>query len=167
MRTLYDAIDQRREVAFVHLGKRRRIQPYALRHGEGSWWVDGLDIDADGPRSFPVARVEQPDVGPPNAYERPRWTRPPTNDPLTWRRSVPTQVTLEVEAEFAPDARAAFAPIIIDDAGHRAGAAASWTSCIAQRFAPPSTSSPAASGWWRPRRSSRRSAAGSSNRCGH
>ncbi len=117
MRTLYDAIDQRREVAFVHLGKRRRIQPYALRHGEGSWWVDGLDIDADGPRSFPVAHVEQPDVGPPNAYERPRWTRPPTNDPLTWRRSVPTQVTLEVEAEFAPDARAAFAPIIIDDAG--------------------------------------------------
>ncbi|MET0741670.1 MAG: WYL domain-containing protein [Candidatus Nanopelagicales bacterium] len=116
MKTLYDAIDQRREVAFVHIGRARRIHPYALRHGEGIWWVDGLDVDADGPRSFPVAHVEQPIVGPPNAYDRPSWARPPTNDPLTWRRSVPTRMTLEVEAEFAPDARAAFAPIIVDDA---------------------------------------------------
>jgi predicted DNA-binding transcriptional regulator YafY len=115
MQTLYDAIDQRREVAFAHLGKRRRIHPYALRHGEGTWWVDGRDVDADAPRSFPVAHLEQPSVGPPNAYERPTWTSPPTNDPLTWRRSVPVQMTLEVEPEFAPDARAAFGPIIVEE----------------------------------------------------
>ena len=62
---LYAALDVRRPVAFTYSAAagedaRRRLEPYALLHRRGQWYVVGRDLDRDAIRSFKLSRITGP-----------------------------------------------------------------------------------------------------------
>jgi proteasome accessory factor B len=62
---LYAAMDLRRPIAFAYSSAagedaRRRLEPYALLHRRGQWYVIGRDLDRDATRSFKLSRIEGP-----------------------------------------------------------------------------------------------------------
>ena len=62
---LYAALDVRRPIAFAYSSSsgeasRRRVEPYALLHRRGQWYVTGRDLDRDAVRSFKLSRIEGP-----------------------------------------------------------------------------------------------------------
>jgi predicted DNA-binding transcriptional regulator YafY len=63
---LYSALSNRRPVAFGYSpaagegSDRRRLQPYALLHRAGQWYVTGRDLDRDAMRSFKLSRMSGP-----------------------------------------------------------------------------------------------------------
>ena len=62
---LYAALDLRRPIAFAYSAAsgepaRRRLEPYALVHRRGQWYVTGRDLDRDATRSFKLSRIDGP-----------------------------------------------------------------------------------------------------------
>jgi predicted DNA-binding transcriptional regulator YafY len=63
---LYASLSSRRPVAFHYStsggeeGERRRLEPYALLHRRGQWYVTGRDLDRDALRSFKLSRMSGP-----------------------------------------------------------------------------------------------------------
>ena len=63
---LYESLSNRRPVAFGYStasdgdGDRRRLEPYALLHRRGQWYVTGRDLDRDAVRSFKLSRMSGP-----------------------------------------------------------------------------------------------------------
>lgn len=62
---LYAALDARRPVAFTYSAAAgedavRKLEPYALLHRRGQWYVVGRDLDRDATRSFKLSRMTGP-----------------------------------------------------------------------------------------------------------
>lgn len=62
---LYAALQARRPVGFEYASAtgattQRRVEPYALLHRRGQWYVVGRDLDRDALRSFKVSRMSSP-----------------------------------------------------------------------------------------------------------
>jgi proteasome accessory factor B len=62
---LYAALDIRRPIAFAYSSATgedalRRLEPYALIHRRGQWYVVGRDLDRDATRSFKLSRIDGP-----------------------------------------------------------------------------------------------------------
>jgi proteasome accessory factor B len=62
---LYAALDLRRPIEFAYSAAsgeptRRRLEPYALLHRRGQWYVTGRDLDRDAVRSFKLSRIDGP-----------------------------------------------------------------------------------------------------------
>ena len=60
--TLLEAVAARKRVSFAYQppGRppaERHLEPYALVHRRGAWYVTGHDVDRDAPRSFRVSRI--------------------------------------------------------------------------------------------------------------
>ena len=61
---LYGALLLRRPISFAYAtaagetSERRRLEPYALLHRRGQWYVTGRDLDRDATRSFKLSRIE-------------------------------------------------------------------------------------------------------------
>jgi len=62
--TLLDAISHRRAVSFTYRAastgevRVRRAQPWRIAARRGGWYLVGLDLDRDAPRSYRLSRVE-------------------------------------------------------------------------------------------------------------
>lgn len=69
---LFDANRRRSVVTFVHRGRKRIVEPWALLSKWGNWYVVGFDRDRSGIRAFRADRID-PDVaaGEPGAFEVP------------------------------------------------------------------------------------------------
>lgn len=62
---LFAALELRRPVAFSYSAAhgeeaRRCLEPYALLHRRGQWYVVGRDLDRDALRSFKLSRIDGP-----------------------------------------------------------------------------------------------------------
>lgn len=62
---LFAALEIRRPVAFSYAagtgeGARRRLEPYALLHRRGQWYVVGRDLDRAAVRAFKLSRMSGP-----------------------------------------------------------------------------------------------------------
>jgi proteasome accessory factor B len=63
---LYAALTGRRPVAFGYATaadasrEQRRLEPYALLHRRGQWYVTGRDLERDAVRSFKLSRISGP-----------------------------------------------------------------------------------------------------------
>lgn len=74
---LYAALSSRRPVAFGYATAaevapdRRRLEPYALVHRRGQWYVTGRDLDRDALRSFKLSRMSGPLESLEGSYEIP------------------------------------------------------------------------------------------------
>jgi proteasome accessory factor B len=55
---MWQAVVRSIPVGFDYRGKARRLQPWAITHRRGAWYVYGLDLDADQPRIYRLSRVE-------------------------------------------------------------------------------------------------------------
>ncbi|HKE98749.1 MAG TPA: WYL domain-containing protein [Actinomycetes bacterium] len=83
---ILDALHERRRITFTYRppGRepaRRRLDPYALVHRMGTWYVVGLDPDRDALRSFRLSRI-QSEVRPVRPGGRgPEFEVPPGFDP--------------------------------------------------------------------------------------
>lgn len=76
--TLRTAIGTRTAVTFVHDGRTRRVEPYALGTWRTHWYLAGRDIDGGELRRFRLDRIERTDpadaivlAGTPGGYEIP------------------------------------------------------------------------------------------------
>jgi proteasome accessory factor B len=75
--SLYSALLERRAVTFAYRaagtdkGSTRRVEPYALIHRRGHWYLVGRDRDRDAVRAFKVSRVAPPIRAAPGRYELP------------------------------------------------------------------------------------------------
>lgn len=62
--SLYQAVSERRRASFGYRSataetpKRRTVEPYAVLHRKGHWYVVGRDKDAGNLRTFKIARIE-------------------------------------------------------------------------------------------------------------
>ena len=69
---LFQAVSERRAVAFSYRGEARSIDPFRLSFSSGHWYLDGYDHDRGGERRFRVDRVEAaPELGPAGSFEPP------------------------------------------------------------------------------------------------
>jgi proteasome accessory factor B len=74
---LYAALQVRRPIAFAYSPAtadeevRRRLEPYALLHRRGQWYVVGRDLDRDALRSFKLSRIAGPIETLEGSYEVP------------------------------------------------------------------------------------------------
>ena len=73
---LYQAVLERRRVGFVYQpasgdAGRRAVEPYALLHRKGHWYLTGRDVDKDAIRSFKIARVQSAVETLPGTFEVP------------------------------------------------------------------------------------------------
>jgi hypothetical protein len=57
------AIASRSVVDFVHDGRTRRVEPYAIGTWRTHWYVAGHDVDENALRRFRLDRIERPDGG--------------------------------------------------------------------------------------------------------
>lgn len=55
---LFDAVLERRPVAFRYGDTERHLQPHRLQYERGRWYVSGHDVDRDAIRSFRLDRIE-------------------------------------------------------------------------------------------------------------
>jgi proteasome accessory factor B len=64
--SLYSALLDRRAISFSYQSAgsdqptTRALEPYALLHQRGHWYVVGRDRDRDAPRAFKVSRIDAP-----------------------------------------------------------------------------------------------------------
>src|SRR6266508_359450 len=61
--TLLDAVTRRKRIVFTYrppgrLPSERQLEPYALVHRRGTWYVAGHDTGRDAVRSFRLSRVQ-------------------------------------------------------------------------------------------------------------
>src|SRR6266511_1929478 len=61
--SLLEAVSSRKRITFAYrppgrAAAERRLEPYALVHRRGAWYVVGHDADRDAQRSFRVSRIE-------------------------------------------------------------------------------------------------------------
>ena len=73
---LLTALLGRHRVAFDYetadgVPSSRRVEPYGLVHRRGNWYLVGLDMDREAPRSFRVSRIAGPVIEIAGAYEIP------------------------------------------------------------------------------------------------
>lgn len=102
---LFDAVARRRPVEFDYRGDRRHLDPYAVVHRLGHWYVAGRDHDRDAHRSFRVDRLDgPPEVGPAGAFEPPEGYDPSgavRDDPMTYGDDQPVTAHVLVDASHA------------------------------------------------------------------
>jgi proteasome accessory factor BC len=83
---LLDALEQRRRITFDYRppgreAARRRLDPYALVHRRGTWYVSGHDPDRDALRSFRLSRITSEVRFARPASAAPEFDVPPRFDP--------------------------------------------------------------------------------------
>ena len=103
---LRDAIDARSTVAFVHLGRRRTFQPYALGSWRGRWYAAGWDPELETMRRYRLDRIETD--GPLERLDSPpfevlQWFDPDLAfelDPNAWGRDPLVRAQVSVDRDF-------------------------------------------------------------------
>ena len=107
------AIGTRTAVRFVHDGRTRHVEPYALGVWHNRWYLAGRDDDEGALRRFRLDRIERGDngsgadrpiaeVGPPDAYEIPADFDAAAAfdlDPNTWGTDPLVRASVDVEAD--------------------------------------------------------------------
>jgi proteasome accessory factor B len=111
------ALDRRQQVRFHYLKpgestpRKRRVNPYAVVLHEGRWHLHGLDVDADGLRTFLLSRI----VGPVEVLANQSFDAPPEGiqdrilaelDDLRLRNAADLAVTAGSDAEVRLGKRA-------------------------------------------------------------
>lgn len=100
--TLFTAVTDAREVAFSYQGKRRRLQPYALVHRRGHWYLVGAPAGETGTRTFRVDRLTDLELGSKaGAFHRPAGFRAGEAVPVApWEAG---EAQIEVAVRFDPE----------------------------------------------------------------
>jgi len=110
-----DAIASRTPLTFVHEGRVRRLEPFALGVWRNHWYVAGADPDHDGQlRRFRLDRIDAPApgghlaaAGEPESFTVPDWfdvDKAFDFDPNSWGKDAP----LDARVRVGPDHAAAF-----------------------------------------------------------
>ena len=98
---LWDALRARATVRFGYRGDHRHVAPALLRFRGGWWYLVGLDLDKDAPRTFRVDRMDDvPELGEPGGAVLPAEFEPADALPdEPWRMGEGEPLMVEVLAD--------------------------------------------------------------------
>lgn len=109
---LFDAVRERRTVAFDYNGEGRRVEPWRLSHQRGRWYVAGFDRSRDAERNFRVDRIESElALSEPDSFVRPEGAgRQGDRQPWEFDETDEVLASVLVDAEQADWARTFVSP---------------------------------------------------------
>ncbi|CAN5195544.1 MAG: WYL domain-containing protein [Nocardioides sp.] len=97
------AVQGRALVRFRYKGTSRAVHPGGLINQNGSWYLHGVEDDAEVAKSFVLPRMSEIEVDEPGTAHEVPAVRRLNLHPMRWEIDPPVEVELEVPRDYVPD----------------------------------------------------------------